>query len=97
MTAKQEVVPVVPDLLPIKRFAARLGISVWTARGMVYRREVDFCKIGAKVLVPAGEVGRIIREGLRPRKVRRLGKQTALVAGQELDAIVATVLAADEG
>jgi hypothetical protein len=53
-------------LLPVKRFAKRLGISVWTARAMAYRKEVASCKIGVKLLIPAEEVTRLIRENLRP-------------------------------
>jgi hypothetical protein len=58
---------VTPDLLPIKIFAARLGVSVWTARGMCYRGRVASVKIGAKLLVPTGEVERLIADNMRPR------------------------------
>ena len=60
-------VEVVPELLPVKNFAARLGVSVWTARGWCYRGTVASVKIGRKLLVPAGEVHRMISENLRPR------------------------------
>jgi predicted site-specific integrase-resolvase len=55
------------ELLPVKSFAERLGVSVWTARGWCYRGTVASVKIGSKLLVPTGEVERIIRENLRPR------------------------------
>jgi predicted site-specific integrase-resolvase len=55
------------ELLPVKSFAARLGVSVWTARGWCYRGTVASVKIGTKLLVPVGEVERIITENLRPR------------------------------
>ena len=56
-----------PQLLPIKYFAARLGVSVWTARGWCYKGTVASVKIGSKLLVPVGEVERIIAENMRPR------------------------------
>jgi predicted site-specific integrase-resolvase len=56
-----------PELLPVKSFAARLGVSVWTARGWCYRGTVASVKIGSKLLVPIGEVERIIGENMRPR------------------------------
>jgi hypothetical protein len=56
-----------PELLPIKVFAARLGVSVWTARGWCYKGTVASVKIGSKLLVPVGEVDRIIAENMRPR------------------------------
>jgi predicted site-specific integrase-resolvase len=56
-----------PELLPVKDFAARLGVSVWTARSWCYRGTVASVKIGSKLLVPIGEVGRIISENMRPR------------------------------
>jgi predicted site-specific integrase-resolvase len=56
-----------PELLPIKSFAARLGVSVWTARGWCYRGTVTSVKIGSKLLVPVGEVARVISEHTRPR------------------------------
>lgn len=60
-------VRVEPELLPVKNFAARLGISIWTARGWCYRGTVASVKIGSKLLVPVGEIDRIISENMRPR------------------------------
>jgi hypothetical protein len=62
-----KAIEVKAELLPIKIFAARLGVSVWTARGWCYRGRVASVKIGAKLLVPTDEVGRIISENMRPR------------------------------
>lgn len=61
------IVRVEPELLPVKNFAARLGVSIWTARGWCYRRTVASVKIGSKLLVPVGEIDRIISENMRPR------------------------------
>ncbi len=60
-------IEVQPELLPVKHFAARLGVSVWTARSWCYRGTVASVKIGSKLLVPVGEVARIISENTRPR------------------------------
>jgi excisionase family DNA binding protein len=54
---------------PIKNAARHLGISVWTLRRKVYRGEVTSVKIGVKVLIPSGEIDRLIREGTRPRRI----------------------------
>ena len=54
------------ELLPIKKFAARLGISVWTARGWCDEGVAASVKIRRKILVPASEVDRLIAENLRP-------------------------------
>ena len=51
-----KAIEVKAELFPIKIFAARLGVSVWTARGWCYRGRVASVKIGAKLLVPTGEV-----------------------------------------
>jgi hypothetical protein len=61
------VTEVKAELLPVKNFAARLGVSVWTARGWCYRGTVASVKIGSKLLVPVGEVDRVISENIRPR------------------------------
>jgi hypothetical protein len=63
----KKAVEVTPELLPVKNFAALLGVSVWTARGWCYRGTVASVKMGAKLLVPTGEVGRMISENMRPR------------------------------
>lgn len=56
-----------PDLLPIKDFAARLGVSIWTARGWAYSGRIASCKISRSLLIPTTEVSRLINENLRPR------------------------------
>jgi predicted site-specific integrase-resolvase len=62
-----KAIEVRPELLPVKNFAARLGVSVWTARNWCYRGTVASVKIGTKLLVPTDEVQRIISENMRPR------------------------------
>ena len=54
-------------LITIHDFAARLSISVWTARGMAYSGRIDSVKIGRLLQVPETEVQRVISEGFRPR------------------------------
>jgi hypothetical protein len=62
-----KAIEVKADLLPIKIFAARLGVSVWSARRWCYQGTVASVKIGAKLLVPTEEVQRIISDNMRPR------------------------------
>ena len=57
------------NLHPVKDAARRLGISVWTLRKKAYEGEVASVKIGAKLLIPESEIERLIREGLRPRRL----------------------------
>lgn len=64
---KTEKRVVEPDLLPIKDFAARLGVSIWTARGWAYEGRISSCKISRSLLIPATEVTRLISENMRPR------------------------------
>lgn len=56
-----------PELLPVKDFAAKLGVSIWTARGWAYSGRISSCKISRSLLIPASEVPRLIAENLRPR------------------------------
>jgi excisionase family DNA binding protein len=56
-------------LHPVKHAARQLGISVWTLRKKAYEGDVASVKIGAKLLIPESEVERLIREGMRPRRV----------------------------
>ena len=65
-------------LHPVKDAARQLGISVWTLRKKAYDGEIASAKIGVKLLIPASEIDRLIREGMRPR---RTGSQT-VVAGE---------------
>ena len=59
-------------LLPVKDAARQLGISVWTLRKKVYGGDIASVKIGAKLLVPESEMVRLVREGMRPRRLEGL-------------------------
>jgi excisionase family DNA binding protein len=56
-------------LHPVKDAARRLGISVWTMRKKAYDGDIASVKIGVKLLIPESELERMIREGMRPRRV----------------------------
>jgi excisionase family DNA binding protein len=55
-------------LYPIKDAARQLGISVWTLRKSAYVGAVASVKVGTKLLIPASEIDRLIKEGTRPRR-----------------------------
>jgi excisionase family DNA binding protein len=63
----------IETLFPIKDAAMRLGISVWTLRKKAYEGGVASVKIGAKLLIPASEIERLISDGMRPRRVASAG------------------------
>jgi predicted site-specific integrase-resolvase len=42
------------------------GLSVWTWRRWAYDGKIASVKAGKRLLIPASEVERIMREGLRP-------------------------------
>jgi excisionase family DNA binding protein len=54
------------QLLTISGFAARLGISVWTARAWAYAGRIESIKVGSRLQVPESEVERIVNAGRRP-------------------------------
>jgi predicted site-specific integrase-resolvase len=58
-------------LLPVKQFADRLGISIWTARQWCYAGRVASVKLGVKLLVPEQEAERMVVENLRPAVTAR--------------------------
>jgi hypothetical protein len=54
-------------LLKIDDFAAALGIKASCARRWVLERRISSVKVGRRLIrIPAGEITRIVREGLRP-------------------------------
>jgi len=55
------------EVIRIQEFARRLQISVWTARQWAYRGKIASCKAGKHLLIPAGEISRLVSENLRPR------------------------------
>ncbi len=52
----------------IETAAEMLALSPWTLRKWISERKIASCKIGARRLVPASEVSRIIRESLTARE-----------------------------
>jgi excisionase family DNA binding protein len=56
-----------PEVIRVQEFARRLQISVWTARQWAYRGKVASCKAGKHLLIPTGEVARLISENIRLR------------------------------
>ena len=58
-------------LQPVKDAARRLGISIWTLRKRAYEGDITSVKIGAKLLIPESEIERLIREGLRARRLHK--------------------------
>jgi hypothetical protein len=57
-------------LVPVKDWARIMGISIWTARGMAYKGRISSVKCGTKLLIPASEADRIVRENCRPAIAR---------------------------
>ncbi|HKV77396.1 MAG TPA: helix-turn-helix domain-containing protein [Candidatus Sulfotelmatobacter sp.] len=55
------------QLLTVADFAARLGISVWTARAWAYSGRITSVKVGARLQIPESEIERVIAAGTRPR------------------------------
>ncbi len=63
---KQVATEPAPALLPVKIFAQRLGLSVWTVRQYAYRGRVASVKLGTRLLIPEPELARLISENMRP-------------------------------
>ncbi len=57
------------EVIRVQEFAQHLHISIWTARQWAYRGKIASCKVGKHLLIPAGEVTRLISENTRPRRV----------------------------
>jgi excisionase family DNA binding protein len=55
-------------LLSISQAAAQLGLAPITVRLWASERKIDSVKIGRRVLVPPGEVDRLITQNFRPRR-----------------------------
>lgn len=53
-------------LISIEEFANRTGCSISTARKLAYRRRISTVKFTKNLMVPAGEVDRLISENLTP-------------------------------
>jgi hypothetical protein len=53
-------------LISIEEFANRTGCSISTARKLAYGRRISTVKFTKNLMVPAGEVERLIAENLTP-------------------------------
>jgi excisionase family DNA binding protein len=58
--------PLQQRLLPVKEWARVMGISVWTARQWAYSGKIASHKLGAKLVIPAGELDRVCAATARP-------------------------------
>lgn len=67
----KNITTIQPKLYPVKIAAQLLGVSVWTVRQAAYKGEVASAKIGAKLLIPASEIDRVVNESTRPRLERQ--------------------------
>ena len=66
MESKQMVGRTGPALISVSEFAARMGISLSTARRLCYTRTVATVKFNRSLLVPVTEVDRLIQAHLQP-------------------------------
>jgi hypothetical protein len=66
-------------LISIEEFANRTGCSISTARKLAYGRRISTVKFTKNLMVPAGEVDRLIAENLTPA----LADGEAVGAGRE--------------
>ena len=55
-----------PKFLGVADAEARTGISRWTWRRMAYAGRIASSKVGKRLLIPVGELDRILAEGYRP-------------------------------
>ena len=63
-------------LLTVDNFAAALGVSRACIRRWVLERRITTIKVGRRLVrIPAREVDRILRVGLRPAKASRTQSQ----------------------
>ena len=64
--ARGEILPEAKDLLGVIDAARRLGISHWTLRKHIARKNVEATRIGNRVLIRPAEIARVARMGLPP-------------------------------
>lgn len=55
-----------PRLNSLPAAAESLGVSIKTLRGWIYRRQIDFVKIGRSVRISDETINRLIERGTRP-------------------------------
>jgi excisionase family DNA binding protein len=58
-------------LLKPSEFAHTLGVTISCVRRWIYERKIANVKVGRLVRIPASEITRIMRAGLRPARGRR--------------------------
>jgi excisionase family DNA binding protein len=54
------------ELTSVEIASRRLGVSTFTTRRLVKAKQLPAVRIGKRVLIPKGEVERVIREGCGP-------------------------------
>lgn len=52
--------------LTVRQAANELGLRERTIRQWIWRRQIEFCKIGGAVRIPATVIDRIIEQGTVP-------------------------------
>jgi excisionase family DNA binding protein len=65
------------QLVALSEAARMLGVSVYTVRRLVARGEVAAVNVGARRLIPASEIERIVQRGVgqaRPTKAKAKAK-----------------------
>jgi excisionase family DNA binding protein len=60
------------DLLRVDEFAAALGVTRSCVRRWILERRITSVKVGRLVRIPADEVDRLVKNGLRPFRQTRL-------------------------
>ncbi len=61
-------------LRSLTQAAERLGVSVRTVRGWIYRRTIPYVKVGRSVRIADETIDRIIERGTVPALDRQCGK-----------------------
>lgn len=54
-------------LVPVKKAAERLGLSVWGVRAMAYSGRIASHKVSTRLMISEDEIERVIAESERPR------------------------------
>jgi excisionase family DNA binding protein len=58
----------VPAFVPVSKLSKKTNVPEETIRGWLRTGRLAYVKIGRRVLIPAGEIKRVILEGLHPAK-----------------------------
>jgi excisionase family DNA binding protein len=65
------------QLTSVEEASRRLAVSTFTTRRLIKANQLRTVRVGRRVLIPEGELDRIIREGCGPRASARRTKQIA--------------------